>query len=240
VRTATGLLDAIRADLFRDLLRGVPLPEAAHRLWEEQETAQTASFDCTGSDGVPLSGAVDSGPVGAGDVRPMTDADVWDAVERQVAEALAGAVDEHLRRLLTQARQSGRVDGLALLIAEAVGAMDTALRHLRDQWSQATGRHASEGYRPPARMRRQIRRRHRTCVFPTCNRRAMASDLDHTRPYGPDSPGGDTRHDNLAPLCRRHHRTKQHPHWRLAQIFPGLLVWITPAGRWHIVRPFQE
>ena len=90
-------------------------------------------------------------------------------------------------------------------------------------------------------MQRQIRRRHQTCVFPTCNRTSAACDLDHTHPYRADDPdGGATRPDNLAPLCRRHHRTKQHHRWKLIQLFPGLLAWITPAGRWHLVLPSRE
>jgi hypothetical protein len=39
-------------------------------------------------------------------------------------------------------------------------------------------------------------------------------------------------------LCRTHHRiVKQHPQWTLAQPWPGLLIWVTPAGTWHIVQP---
>lgn len=253
-------LDAIRADLYRDLLHGVLLPEAARRLRGDEETARTTS------PGTPETGphsATESGPdtdlrdgsrtghqrasqgdsqsgssVGDPAARSVGDADVQAEVERQIAEALAGAADEHLRGLLAQARADGRTEGIALLITEAVAEMQKAVQSLTGQWCQATGQHAHDGYRPPARMQRRIRRRHDTCVFPTCNRKSAACDLDHTRPYDPNGPdGGRTRPDNLAPLCRRHHRTKQHRRWRLIQLFPGLLVWITPAGRWHLILP---
>jgi hypothetical protein len=45
------------------------------------------------------------------------------------------------------------------------------------------------------------------------------------------------RFDNLAPLCRHHHRSKQAEGWRLEQPKPGVLVWRTPAGRRYITTP---
>ncbi|MBC6463728.1 HNH endonuclease signature motif containing protein, partial [Actinomadura sp. HBU206391] len=235
-------LDAIRADLFRDLLRGLPLPEAAQRLRGGEEATQAGSPGGSGFAGGPgLAGDPGSEgglPTEEAGTRSVRDTDILAAVERQIAEALAGAAGERLRRLVTEARAAGRMDGIALLIAESVEAMEKALEPLRDQWRKATGQHAHDGYRPPAAMRRLVLRRHETCVFPTCHRKSAACDLDHTRLYDPGRPdGGETRSDNLAPLCRRHHRTKQHRRWRLVQIFPGLLAWVTPAGRWHLVLP---
>jgi hypothetical protein len=40
-----------------------------------------------------------------------------------------------------------------------------------------------------------------------------------------------------APLCRRHHRTKQAPGWTLTQPQPGTLVWTAPHGRSYTVTP---
>lgn len=45
-----------------------------------------------------------------------------------------------------------------------------------------------------------------TCVFPTCDRRAMESDKDHEIPH----PRGPTTGSNLRSLCRRHHNIKTH------------------------------
>ncbi len=36
---------------------------------------------------------------------------------------------------------------------------------------------------------------------------------------------------SLAPLCRRHHRCKQVPGWRLVQDEPGVMTWQLPSGR---------
>ena len=46
-------------------------------------------------------------------------------------------------------------------------------------------------------------------------------------------------YDNLAPLCRHHHRCKQAEGWWLEQPEPGVLVWHTPAGRTYTTTPTQ-
>jgi hypothetical protein len=84
------------------------------------------------------------------------------------------------------------------------------------------------GYRPPAGMRKLVERTHQVCAFPTCDRPAPRCDLDHTIAWHRDGP---TCPCNLSALCRRHHRLKQHPQWCLFQPWPGLLVWVTPAGK---------
>ncbi|MFD0856067.1 HNH endonuclease signature motif containing protein, partial [Actinomadura adrarensis] len=96
--------------------------------------------------------------------------------------------------------------------------------------------HGRTAYRPTTALRRTIEARHVTCAFPTCNRRSSRCDLDHTIPWG----RGPTCQCNLAPLCRKHHRGKQTPGWRLVQPWPGLLIWITPSGSWHITLPDRQ
>ena len=67
-----------------------------------------------------------------------------------------------------------------------------------------------------------------TCVFPWCTRPAEACDLDHVIPY---SEGGTTGSDNLAPLCRRHHRLKtHHSGWGYTVLEPGSYLWSSPHG----------
>ncbi len=87
---------------------------------------------------------------------------------------------------------------------------------------------ASAGYVPPASLRHLVRVRQRTCSFRGCRRAAVRCDLDHTVPF---EAGGRTCECNLAPLCRRHHRCKQTPRWRLAQDEPGVMTWRLPSGR---------
>jgi hypothetical protein len=53
----------------------------------------------------------------------------------------------------------------------------------------------------------------------------------------PHHKGGATCLCNVSLLCRRHHRLKQRPEWRLIQIWPGVLLWIAPTGHWYITGP---
>jgi len=62
----------------------------------------------------------------------------------------------------------------------------------------------SGGYRPAPRLARWVRATHRHCRFPGCRRPGSQCDLDHVVPF----PAGGTCADNLAPLCRYHHRLK--------------------------------
>ena len=51
---------------------------------------------------------------------------------------------------------------------------------------------------PPAWMRDLVMLRDGHCTFPRCTIDARSCDLDHTIPYQPDGPPGQTRPDNLA------------------------------------------
>ena len=93
----------------------------------------------------------------------------------------------------------------------------------------------SEQYRVPADMRRVARLRDGTCRFPGCTRPAARSDIDHTIAR---EEGGPTDLDNLAHLCRPHHRLKHQTLWAVEQEPGGVLVWTSPAGQTH--RTFPE
>jgi hypothetical protein len=79
-------------------------------------------------------------------------------------------------------------------------------------------------YEIPNRMHEQARLRDATCVFPFCERPARRCDTDHVIAY----PDGPTATDNLAPLCRRHHRAKTHAGWRYVVVEPGTYLWRSP------------
>lgn len=83
-------------------------------------------------------------------------------------------------------------------------------------------------YQVPADLRTALEVRDVTCRFPGCSRRAARCDLDHSTAW---AAGGATAADNLAHLCRRHHRLKHTARWRLRQEPGGVLVWLTPSGR---------
>jgi hypothetical protein len=96
-------------------------------------------------------------------------------------------------------------------------------------------------YRPSAALAEHVQARDGTCRHPACSVPAGACDLDHTRDYHrePDDggPPGTTSHDNLGPLCRRHHRMKSEAGFRLRQTEPGQFEWLTPTGHRYAVPP---
>jgi hypothetical protein len=162
----------------------------------------------------------------------------------QLTGLLAEVIDERLHSVTDRHRTTGRRTGLALRIGTALQAISSALTGPKERWCQittgrntagaTTGFHGHPGYRPPASMRRLIERTHPVCAFPTCDRPAPRCDADHTIPW---HRGGPTCPCNMAILCRHHHKLKQHPQWHLFQPWPGLLIWVTPAGKWHTVIP---
>ena len=71
-------------------------------------------------------------------------------------------------------------------------------------------------YRPPTALAELVRLRDGRCRFYGCTMPAVRCDLDHAVAWEPESEsagGGQTSGDNLAALCRRHHRAKQQRQW---------------------------
>jgi len=95
---------------------------------------------------------------------------------------------------------------------------------------------ATDAYEVPDRIREQVVLRDRTCVFPWCTRPAHRCDVDHVIPFDPDAAAdgrpqpGPTQTDNLACLCRFHHRLKTHSAWRYRMVAPGAFEWTSPHG----------
>ncbi len=81
-------------------------------------------------------------------------------------------------------------------------------------------------YEVPERLAEHVALRDVTCVFPWCARPARRCDTDHVVPH----PRGPTATDNLAPLCRRHHRIKTHGGWAYTVLEPGSYLWRSPHG----------
>ena len=93
-----------------------------------------------------------------------------------------------------------------------------------------------DGYVPGERLARVIRARDGRCRFPGCSAAARWCDLDHVRPW----PTGPTAAGNLILLCRRHHRIKQSPGWRLALRPDGSVVWVDPLRRRQVTTPVDQ
>jgi len=94
-------------------------------------------------------------------------------------------------------------------------------------------------YRPSRALDEAVRYRDLTCRFPGCRRSALGAhcgtDLDHTVPW----PEGPTAAPNLAVLCRRHHRLKHSPGWKVILNDDCTMTWTTPTGRSYTSDPWQ-
>jgi Domain of unknown function (DUF222) len=85
--------------------------------------------------------------------------------------------------------------------------------------------------RPTTSQARQVKARHRACVFPGCRQPARDTELDHTTRH---TDGGPTLERNLTPLCRFHHRAKDRGGWKYRRRPNGDHVWTSPAGHRYV------
>lgn len=81
--------------------------------------------------------------------------------------------------------------------------------------------------RPGAQQRRDVETRNPTCIHPGCRMPAAETDLDHRVPWAQQRR---THTDNLAPLCRYHHRIKHEAGWNYKAAGNGDYVFSTPLG----------
>ncbi|MFI2365080.1 HNH endonuclease [Promicromonospora sp. NPDC019610] len=105
---------------------------------------------------------------------------------------------------------------------------------------------STTSYRPGKLLRQAVVARDRTCAFPHCEHPADWDDLDHIVPFDHDldpsvlplDTPGQTRADNLQPLCRRHHLLKTHGGWGVVRdADSGMTTWTAPSGRVHTRPP---
>ncbi|WP_210505411.1 HNH endonuclease signature motif containing protein [Naasia sp. SYSU D00057] len=83
--------------------------------------------------------------------------------------------------------------------------------------------------RPPKPLRRKLRVRDEVCRFVGCTRAAAYCDLDHTVAW---EEHGTSVENNLAHLCRGHHRLKHGTPWGVIQApVGGTLTWTSPRGK---------
>ena len=116
----------------------------------------------------------------------------------------------------------------------AADATGTWRRLLTDRATGALLDCGRNTYRPPADLAEFVIARDQHCVFVGCRRRARNCDLDHQLAW---ESGGATSAENLAPLCRRHHRAKHHAGWQRQRQADGSYQWTAPTGHTYQVTP---
>lgn len=120
---------------------------------------------------------------------------------------------------------------LARILAAGAPSFTRLLTHPETGAVLSVGR---DSYTVPADLRTWLRARDETCRHTGCGRRAAGCDIDHTRDW---QHAGDTTHDNLAHLCRRHHQLKHHTDWTPRHLPGGILEWTSPSGRTYLTEP---
>ena len=104
------------------------------------------------------------------------------------------------------------------------------------QQPRSTPALSTDAYRPTPAIRAYVKARDQYCRFPGCSTSAYYTDLDHVRPW----PAGPTQPDNLACLCRRHHRVKQRPGWTARLNPDASMDWTDPTGRTRTTHPVDH
>jgi len=95
-------------------------------------------------------------------------------------------------------------------------------------------RYQARGHDPGIKLRHLTQIRHAICTGPGCRRPAWNCDFEHNIPY---EAGGRTCTCNGGPKCRRDHRLKQDPRWKVDQLPDGTFRWTTPSGRQYTSEP---
>lgn len=154
------------------------------------------------------------------------------------------AVDALAQTYLTQGSCTdvGRARARALtdLVTSRATVTTTVVHHAAHPTTGALldpdGSLATAAYRPGDGLAALVRARDGGCRFPGCSVAGRWCDLDHVVPW----PAGRTAAENLACLCRRHHRTKQRPGWSVRLHPDASMTWTDPTGRVRTTFPVDH
>jgi hypothetical protein len=116
--------------------------------------------------------------------------------------------------------------GLARMIAQTPGA--TWHRMLTDPAGRMIEL-STTSYQPNKAIWEQVVAEYGVCFRPRCDTPATESELDHRVVW----PEGDTTPENLWPGCKRDHKAKHAPGFRIVQTDTGSFAIQTPAGFTH-------
>lgn len=95
---------------------------------------------------------------------------------------------------------------------------------------------AADCYETPAEIGERLHLTKPADVFPWAESLARGIDMDHTVPWDPHGPPGQTTVTNLGKMTRRHHRIKTHARgWHVEQLSGHRYLWTTPHRRTILV-----
>jgi hypothetical protein len=162
-------------------------------------------------------------------------------IEADVAADLVLGGEEHHKvvvhlTLPVVGNEPAEVDGVGPITREAaleMAAEASSWRWLRTDANGVVVDMTAASYKPPAALAEFVKVRDRTCRHPGCIRSARQCDIDHRVPW----PQGSTSAGNLQAGCRRHHRAKTHGGWKVKELEPDWVEWISPLGFRHKVKP---
>ena len=138
-----------------------------------------------------------------------------------------------LQSLVELSDDPGELAGYGPVVADIVRQVADRQRHGDWRWiieDEHTGLPLATGTtqrRPTAAQRRDVEARHPTCIHPGCRMPATESDIDHRVPWAEQQQ---TITDNLAPLCRHHHRIKHEAGWSYRAVGKGDFVFTSHLG----------
>lgn len=140
---------------------------------------------------------------------------------------------------LRSGRGVARIEGVGPIdvaqLAEVLGHCDVTVTPVLD----LSDRPRTDAYEHPEVLKDHVWTLTGGDVFPFSPRTATRSgvDFDHTSPYDPTGPPGQTGPHNSGPLRRRHHRWKTHGGYRCRVAGPGRHLWQTPNHLTFLVDP---
>lgn len=119
---------------------------------------------------------------------------------------------------------------------ELVGGADGWMRILTHPETGMVLSVGRDRYGAPPGLRRLVQWRADRCMGPGCGIPASRCEIDHRVAW---EHGGETRLENLNPLCKGHHTVKHHGGWTVRDVDGsfGAVEWISPAGRRYVVQP---
>lgn len=212
----------------------------------------TVPADALPTDGeMPVPPPADPGPGGPGPDRsgPESPGAGPDPAPRRVVDGVAKAAVAGSPAVATaglvEVTPIGRTETVFLdrewlrssaLVTRHIQQCDPGTGALRFKVDNLVEGDTTARYRPGERLIAHVKARDGRCRFPGCTINARFCDVDHVRAW----PDGATEPDNLMCLCRRHHRIKQSPGWRVRLDTGAVARWRDPTGVEHTTYPVDR